>query len=122
MKREILKTILKILGKALALALLAGAVIAVIGYRRGWDTSMAYSNAFFIAGCLLIIAGTSSQFTTKQMWNVFQQLDAESFRGMSSHERVNFIIEASSSVSLLALGLLSGGLLIAAAVVATKWF
>ena len=109
-------------GKAILVTIIAGIVIGGIGYIKKWDTSLAYSNAFFIAGCLAIIAGGSSRLGAGQEWNNFQLLYAESFRDMSSSERANFIINASSSVSLVILGLLSGILLILISVFVTEIF
>jgi len=109
-------------GKAILLNIIAGIVIGVIGYMNKWDTSLEYSNAFFIAGCLAIIAGASSRLGASQEWSNFQLLYAESFRDMSSSERANFIINASSSVSMVILGLLSGILLILISVFVTKMF
>ena len=84
----------------------------MIGYVNEWNSSIAYSNAFFLAGCLVIIGGGLSRFAAGQEWNSFQLLYAESFREMSPSERANFILDASSSMSALILGLLSGILLI----------
>jgi hypothetical protein len=112
MKRLVIMAITKMCGKAILLTIIAGIVIGVIGHIKKWDTSLAYSNAFFIAGCLVIMAGMSSRLAAGQEWNTFQLLNAESFREMSSSERANFIINASSSISLVILGLLSGLLLI----------
>jgi hypothetical protein len=112
MKRLVIMAITKMCGKAILLTIIAGIVIGVIGHIKKWDTSLAYSNAFFIAGCLVIMAGMSSRLAAGQEWNTFQLLSAESFREMSSSERANFIINASSSISLVILGLLSGLLLI----------
>ena len=109
-------------GKAILFAIIAGIVIGVVGYIKKWDTSLAYSNAFFIAGCLAIIAGVSSRLGASQERSNFQLLYAESFRDMSSDERANFIIDASSSVSLVILGLLSGILLILVSVFVTEVF
>jgi len=85
-----------------------------------WDTTVAYSNAFFIAGCLMIIAGGSSRLTAGQEWSSYQSVYAESFRDMSSGERAKYIINASSSYRLVILGLVSGILLILIAFVLTK--
>lgn len=74
-------------------------------------------NAFFLAGCLVIVAGTASRLGAGQEWNNFQLLNAESFREMNSSERANFIINASSSISLVILGLLTGILLILISVI-----
>jgi hypothetical protein len=109
-------------GKAILLTIIAGIVIGAIGYMKKWDTSLAYSNAFFIAGCLMIVAGVSSRLGAGQQWGNFRSLYAESFRDMSSSERANFIVDASSSAGLIILGLLSGVLLILISVFVTKMF
>jgi hypothetical protein len=112
MKKLIITTILKMCGEAVLLAILAGIIIGIIGKLNGWNTSHQYSNAFFIAGCLLIIGGAFSRQAAGQDWDSFQLLSAESFRDKSPGERANIIINASSSVRLIILGLLSGALLI----------
>lgn len=98
--------------KSIAITAIIGGVIGIIGYINKWNSSIAYSNAFFLAGCLLIIAGTSSRYAAGQGWYSYQLLSAESFRKMSSGERADFIIKASSSMSTVILGVLSGLLLI----------
>lgn len=112
MNRHIFKIIIKMIGEAILLAIIVGIVILGIGHIKNWETTLLYCNAFFIAGCFLIVAGTSTRYTAGQNWRVFQFLHAESFRQMSSGDRANFIIDASSSGHLVILGLLSGGLLI----------
>jgi len=112
MKRLVTMAMLKMCGEAILLTIFAGIVIGIIGYLNKWDSSLLYSNAFFIAGCLVIIAGTSSRLAAGQEWQSFQRLHAESFRDMSAGERANFIVNASSPVRLVILGLLSGILLI----------
>ena len=109
-------------GEAVVLTIFAGIAIGIIGNLNKWDTSLEYSNAFFIAGCLVIIAGTLSRLGAGQEWNYFQGLYAESFRDMSPGERANFIVNASSSVRLVMLGLLSGILLILISVLVMKLF
>jgi hypothetical protein len=122
MKRLVAMAIIKMAGKAILLTIIAGIVIGVVGHIGKWDTSLAYSNAFFIAGCLAIMAGASSRLGAGQEWSNYRLLYAESFRDMSNDERANFIIGASSSVSLVILGLLSGILLILISVFVTKMF
>ena len=112
MKKHIFKTIIKMVGETILLVTIVGIAILCIGYMENWETSLPYCNAFFIAGCFLIIAGTSSRYVAGQDWRVFQFLHAESFRQMSSGDRANFIINASSSGHLVILGVLSGILLI----------
>lgn len=122
MKRFVITAILKMCGKVILITTIIGVVIGIIGYINQWETSLVYSNAFFIAGCLVIIAGTSSRLGAGQSWTSFQLLSAESFRNMSSAERANFIINANSPVSLTILGVSSGILLILISWFVTKIF
>ena len=122
MDRTVVKAILKMCAKAALLAAVVGAVVGVIGYVNKWEGQYAYSNAFFLAGCLLIIAGASSRYNAGQGWNVFQQFQAESFRGMSRSEQARFIIDTSSSVSTVILGVLSGIFLIILSAMAAYLF
>ena len=112
MRRLVVVIIIKTCGKAILFAAIASMVIGVIGNLKEWDSPLAYSNAFFMAGCLMIVAGASSRLGANQEWRSFQSLNAESFRNMSSGERVSFIINVSSSFNLVIVGLLSGILLI----------
>jgi hypothetical protein len=122
MKRSAMRAIIKICGDAILLAGIAGIVIVVIGVTKHWDTSLAYSNAFFIAGCLVIIAGASSRLGASQQPVNFQWPYAENSREMSGTERAAFFINASSSIRLVILGLLSGILLILISVLVPKMF
>ena len=122
MNRLLIMAMIKMCGKALLLTIATGLVIAVIGNIKGWDTSLEYSNAFFLAGCFVIIAGASSRMGAGQEWNTFQLLSAESFRGMSNSEWANLIINVSSSVGLVILGFLSGISLIIISWLVTKIF
>ena len=112
MNRLVIKAIIKICAKAILLTTIIGVVIGIIGYINEWNSSIKYSNAFFLTGLLVIIAGASSRMGAGEDWNIFQMLSAESFRDMSPGERANFIIDASSSLGLFILGLLTGILLI----------
>lgn len=122
MKRLVIMAAIKICGEAILLATSVGIVIGIIGYLNQWDTSLEYSNAFFIGGCLLIIGGTASRLAAGEGRDSFQRLYAESFRDMSASERANFIVNASNPVRLVILGLLSGILLILISVLVTKLF
>jgi hypothetical protein len=122
MKRIVTMTVFIIIGEAILIAVIAGILIGVIGYLKKWDTSLAYSNAFFIAGCMAIIAGASSRLGAGQDWKNFQLITAESFRGMSGNDQANFIINASSSFRLVILGFLSGILLIIISVIVPEMF
>jgi len=111
MKRLVIMATIKMCGEVILLTIIAGIVIGVIGNMKKWDTSRAYSDAFFIAGCLAIIAGTSSRLGAGQERHNFQLLYAESFRDMSTDERANFIVNVSNSARVLILGVSSGILL-----------
>jgi hypothetical protein len=122
MKRLVLTTMIKVGGESVLLTVLAAIVIGILGYWNRWSTSLQYSNAFFLAGSLLIIAGTSSRLAAGQQRNFFQQIYADSFREMSASEQANFIIQASSSVRVVILGLVSGILLCSLSFFITKLF
>jgi hypothetical protein len=108
MNRSVIKAIIKMCAKSIFLTAIIAVVIGIIGYINKWNSSITYSNAFFLAGLLVIIAGTSSRLAASEDWGNFRSTYAESFRDMSSSERANYIIEASSSASLVILGLLTG--------------
>jgi hypothetical protein len=61
MNRVVMMAIVNTFAKSILLATMIAVVIGIIGYINQWDTSLVYSNAFFIAGALAIIAGTSSR-------------------------------------------------------------
>lgn len=122
MKHQLIKAILKICAQALVIAALIGFVIGVIGYLNQWNSPISYSNAFFVAGCLMIIAGASSRFAAGQEWKTFQLLSTQSLDDMGSSERANFIVNASSPVRTVILGLLSGLILILISAIAAYLF
>ena len=111
MKRQIITAVLKLGGEAIVLAVVVGIAIVLLGNWKHWENASQYSNAFFIAGCLLIAGGAFTRQAAGQEWETFQRLSAESFRGLSPGERAEYIVNASSSVRLVILGVLSGILL-----------
>lgn len=111
MERLVIKAIIKMCVKAISLTAVIAVIIGIIGYINQWNSLITYSNAFFLAGCLVIVAGTSSRLGAGREQSISPLLYAESFRGMSGIERANFIINANSPLSLVILGVLSGILL-----------
>ncbi len=107
-RRQVMIAISKLCGEAFIITILAGIAILILGNLNQWDSSMKYSNAFFIAGALVIIAGLSSRMAAGREWNTFQRVTGETFRGISPAERANYIVEASSSLRLVVVALLSG--------------
>ncbi len=122
MERSVIHAIVRMCAKSILLTALIGALIGLIGHLNRWDSSLKYSNAFFIAGCLMIIAGTASRQGVGQEWSHFQTLHAETFRGMSNIERINFVINTSSSLGTVVLGVLVGILLMLISAVAAYMF
>ena len=122
MNRLLITTIIKFCGEAVLIAIVAGFGIGIFGYLKKWDSSLAYGNAFFIAGALIIIAGAASRMGASQERNMYQMFHIDTFRNMSASEQANYVIELSSSVHLAILGILSGILLILASWFVTKIF
>ena len=122
MKRLVFMTVIKMCGEAILISIFVGIVIVIIGNRNEWDTAVEYSNAFFIAGSLVFIAGVASRLGSGQERSYSQGLYMESFRDMSPGERGNFIVNTSSSLRLVILGLLSGVLLILISQLVWYWF
>lgn len=120
MNRLVMIAISKMLAKSILLATIITIVIGIIGYVKKWDTPLVYSNAFFIAGALVIIAGTSSRLAAGDDWKNSQLVSANGFRDMSSSERASFIVNASSSFGSVILGVLSGILLIVISSIVAK--
>jgi hypothetical protein len=54
------KPILRLFVITLLLALLIGAIVSIVGWLLGWDTSVQFSNGLFISGALIIVAGVFS--------------------------------------------------------------
>jgi hypothetical protein len=113
MDRNAIQAIFRMFTNAVLLTTLVGIIIAIIGFSRQWTTTLQYSNAFFIAGSILIIAGASSRLNAGQEIDTHRLLNAQAFREMSSAERTDFIVAVNSSYRTLILGVLSGLLLIA---------
>ncbi len=122
MKRLVVMAIMQVCGKAILLTLIGGIVIGIIGYLSKWNASLAYSNAFFIAGVLAMGAGAMSRLSAGQDRNQFQLTHAESFRDMSASEQANLIVKLSSSTSQVILFLSTGILLILISVFIPKMF
>jgi len=112
MKRLVFQAIAKMCGKAVLLTAAIAAIIAATGYANKWNASLPYSNAFFIAGALMIIAGASSRYVSYQLSGRDRTIGAESLRDMSSGERAQYILDVSSPMSTAILGILTGVFLI----------
>lgn len=105
--------------EAVGVCLLAAIVVGIMGYVRQWTTALEYSNAFFIAGSLVIIAGASSRVAAGASWDVHQRFHAETMKGQGLGEQINSIVNASSPWRLVILGFLSGVALMMISVLVT---
>ncbi len=108
MKRPIIQTFLKMIIEALAVAAAAAIIVLIIGSVKKWDNPITYSNAFFVAGCLVIIAGTSTRAAAGQEWGMYQRMSTANYRAMNPTDRANYVVKASASYRLVILGVLGG--------------
>ena len=122
MNRLVATAVIKLCGEAIFITVLAGIIIGIIGYVNKWNTSRQYSDALFIAACLIFSTGALSRRLAGEEWGYFRGIYAESFRQMSPSERANFIVNASNSIRLTVLGLLSGILLTLLSLLVIKLF
>lgn len=122
MERSVIKAVIKVCTESILLTAGIGAGIGIIGYLHEWNSSTAYSDAFFLSGCMVIVAGGLSRLGAGQEWSIFQLFSAESYRDMSNSERANLIISASSPVRLVLLGALTGILLLLISAIAAFLF
>jgi len=122
MKRRIILEILKVCGEALLFTLVAVIIVFMIGYLKHWDTSRRYSDAFFIAGCLVIIGGAMSRYAAGQEWGLFQRIEGEGSGSRNPGEQASQVVKMSSSFRLVFIGFLGGALLFCISALVTKLF
>jgi hypothetical protein len=106
MKSLIVKAIINLCVKSILLTLAIGSLISLLGFVNHWATSLAYSNAFFLAGCLVIVAGTATKLSAQHDYS--ETFRFESFRKTFLNEPANATENSSGSLNLVALGLSTG--------------
>ena len=116
MDPQALASIGRIGREASGVCLLAAIGVAIMGYLRQWNTAIEYSNALFIAGSLVIIAGASSRVAAGAGWDIHQRFHAESLQGQGPGEQIKSIVSANSPWRLVILGFVSGLVLMAISV------
>ena len=122
MRRDVVVAVVKLCVEAFLITLFVGIIVVIIGQVNKWDTPLKYSNGFFFAGLMIMVAGMSSRLGANQEWEISQRLSSESFRNMSPGERQSMVVDASSSFRLVFLGVASGILLILISVLVWKLF
>lgn len=108
LKKWIKNPIINLLAEAFLLTVGIGLIIFIFGRLGRWGSPVAYSNAFFLAGLLVFVAGVISRLSAGQGMFNFPSLTAESYKQMDSSERIRFIINTNSPLRLVILGILTG--------------
>jgi ABC-type glycerol-3-phosphate transport system permease component len=121
MKRLIIRAAIKIGVKSIVFTTIIGAVIGVIGYIKKWDSPVTYSNAFFLAGCVVLIAALSSRYAAMRSSHS-PSFHTTSYHEMNSQEQEDYISSMSSSLSTVIFGVMSGLLLILISAIAAYMF
>jgi len=117
----VIKAILKWCVEVIILTTIIGVILVIIGNSSGWNTSIAYSNAFFVAGVFVIAGGLASRLGASHDINQFRLLSStKGFRDKSKQQ--DFVANTRGSTNLVFLSLLSGILLILSSVLISKMF
>lgn len=119
MDRQMLASAGRVGREAAGICLCAAVTVGVMGYIQQWNTAMEFSNAFFIAGSLVIIAGASSRLAAGASWDTHQRFHAESMKEQGLGEQINSMVSASSPWRLVILGVASGVALMMVSVLIT---
>lgn len=122
MKRQIILNVLKVVGQAVIITLIAALIILIVGFLKHWQTSIQYSNAFFIAGSVLIIVGGLSKFSAAAGRAPPQNSPTETHPEPSPGEQSTQVVKPSSTSRLLAIGVISGFLCFIVSALITKIF
>ncbi len=120
MKKIIKKPIFKLFLEAVLLTLLIGSTIAVVGFVQKWESSVPYSETFFIVGLLIIVVGVLSRLTAGQGLLIFPWLNAESFRNKSGGDRVRQILQVDNPIRFVILCLLMGIFLVVISLIVAR--
>lgn len=115
--------ILRLVGIALGLMLLISLVVLIIGVVLKWNTSVQFSNAFFIAGAIAIVIGTLSVTGGFGQRGNFGMTYAESAGQASIPERTQrMMADINQRYGVLILMIGTGILLIAISVAIPRLF
>jgi hypothetical protein len=115
--------ILRPVGIALGLALLISLVILMVGFVLKWNTSVQFSNAFFVAGAIAIVIGTFSVTGGFEQRANFGMTYAESAGQASISERTQrMMADINQRYGVLILMIGTGILLIAISVAISRLF
>jgi hypothetical protein len=115
--------ILRLVGLVLGLALLISLIVLVVGLVFQWNSSIQFSNAFFVAGAIAILIGTFSVTGGLEQRGNFGMTYAESAGQASIHERTQrMMADINQRYGVLILMTGTGILLIAISVAVPRLF
>lgn len=101
----------------------ATAVIVLLGIVLGWQTSVPYSNSFFLVGSCIIILGTLTVVGTYLQRGSFKIQYSQSAGDANLPERTSlWVKDIKQGYNFLIVSVVSGSLLIGLAVLADKLF
>jgi len=111
------KSILRLLGTTLLVAIMIGILASIIGWLLGWKTGTQFSNGLFLPGGIVIILGILTIMGGYGMRSDFHVLYSQSAGSMSIQERTQrWMADMSQGYSTFIFLLLSGGFLICLAI------
>ena len=111
------KSILRLLGTTLLLAILIASLASCLGWLMGWKTSTQFSNGLFLPGGILIVLGILTIMGGYGMRSDFHVIYSQSAGTMSIQERTQrWMADMTQGYNTFIFLLLTGGFLIGLAV------
>ncbi len=108
---------LRILGIAAALALVAAAVTAIVGWRLGWNTPRQFGDGLFWAGAVLVVIGLLSVMGSYEMHSLSNVRYSETAGDAKLADRARqWMSDLAQGWQSLIYLVLAGGLLFAASI------
>lgn len=115
--------VLRLVGIAFGLTFLISSIVVFTGFVLHWNTSVQFSNAFFVAGAIAIVVGTLSVTGGFEQRGNFGMTYAESAGQASLSERTQrMMADINQRHGFLLLMIATGSLLIAISVIVPRLF
>jgi hypothetical protein len=122
MNRFVMTDILRMAGRVAVVTVIAVIIIALLGLINQWDSSTPYSNAFFIAGAIMIAGGVGTKMRAGEDWTSTQEIHPESLSGMTGEQQSRLVLNPSNSTRLAIMGMGSGTLLVLMSLLVLRLF
>jgi hypothetical protein len=108
---------LRLAGTAALIAIIAGGSVLGIGWLRGWQTAIQFSNGFFAAGAIVLVLGFATVSGGFRMRSDFGVLYSQSAGDMSLSDRTKlWVADITQGYGALILLTFAGLLLIGVAI------